>query len=308
MIIKPATGRVDDIKTLEAILARSDLSGQQRKAIGVELKKVRAGVKGETDAAYQIDFHLRDTKNWMVLHDLRIEVGADVAQIDHVVVNRFMQVFVCETKNFGEGLACNDHGEWVGFYKSRPFGISSPLKQNERHLTVLKRLFKTKHDWHPRRFGLQIAPDMHSFILVSNGARIGRPKKVSIKGMDSVVKVESFMEKVDTTSEKLNPFLAMGGIVGSNTLQTFAEGLAEEHVPITWNWAGKFGLDAVSHQEADHASVEVPAAAHSPETQAEAAAHCDSCGAGVDKKVAWFCRRYKSRFEGKVLCRDCQST
>lgn len=308
MIIKPATGRPNDIIALESILSRQDLTGQQRRAVETELKKVRSGVKGEADASYQIDFHLRDTKNWMVLHDLRLDLGDDVAQIDHLVINRFLQIFACETKNFGEGLACNDRGEWVGFYRSRPFGIASPIKQNERHITVLKRFFKTPHDWHPRRLGMQIAVDMHSFVLVSNGARIGRPKKAEVEGMDTVVKIESFMKSVHEASDKLNGLLAMGGLVGAKTLQSFAEGLASAHSPITWDWDARFGLNHIASQGPVGSAPAAPAQQDTGEENSSAAGRCEACGVGVDEKVQWFCRRYKSRFGGKILCRECQST
>lgn len=33
---------------------------------------------------------------------------------------------------------------------------------------------------------------------------------------------------------------------------------------------------------------------------------CQSCSAEVDSKVVFFCRMNKKKFDGKVLCRDCQ--
>lgn len=36
-------------------------------------------------------------------------------------------------------------------------------------------------------------------------------------------------------------------------------------------------------------------------------ARCASCGSGVDKKVAAFCRFSSKRFEGRILCRSCQA-
>ena len=49
---------------------------RQRKAIQDEIWAIRLGVKAESDAAYQLDFDLRDNKSWAVIHDLRIEVEA----------------------------------------------------------------------------------------------------------------------------------------------------------------------------------------------------------------------------------------
>ena len=33
---------------------------------------------------------------------------------------------------------------------------------------------------------------------------------------------------------------------------------------------------------------------------------CEKCGVAVDGKVVFFCRMNKAKFEGKILCRDCQ--
>jgi hypothetical protein len=33
---------------------------------------------------------------------------------------------------------------------------------------------------------------------------------------------------------------------------------------------------------------------------------CEKCGVAVDRKVVFFCRMNREKFEGKILCRDCQ--
>ena len=47
-----------------------------------EMKTIRAGVSGEKDSAYYIDFYFRNSKNWAVIHDLRLEHRGQVVQID----------------------------------------------------------------------------------------------------------------------------------------------------------------------------------------------------------------------------------
>ena len=312
MIIKPATGRSEDVEALQEILSRKDLTGQQRKAVEVELKKVRAGVKGELEAAHHIDDQYRAADNFAVIHDLRIEHEGEVAQIDHLVINLGLQIFVCETKNFSSGLACNEHGEWVGFRNGKPYGISSPILQNERHIRTLRRLLESKPDWLKTGFR---DPFFEGFVLVANGARIGRPENGSaVDGLDRVVKIERFTKEV--RKAMLGPVLGLkmvkliAGMVSEETLRAFAEGLVSEHRPIRFDYEAKFGLrptDDVPQPESrqDATSEEKPAES-SQEDSPEIVASCESCGAGVDKKVRWFCRRYKNRFNGKILCRNCQ--
>ena len=61
-------------------------------------------MKGEAEAAYEMEFHYGASKNWMVLHDLRLECEGRVAQIDHLLLNRFLEIYVCESKRFSEGV------------------------------------------------------------------------------------------------------------------------------------------------------------------------------------------------------------
>ena len=104
MLLKTADDKSGDIDALEALLGRPDLDARQRRAIQDEIWSIRLGAKAETDAAYQLDFDLRDNKNWAVIHDLRIELEGQVAQIDHLVISRMLEVFVCESKSYTGGV------------------------------------------------------------------------------------------------------------------------------------------------------------------------------------------------------------
>ena len=63
MLLKTADDRSGDINALESLLGRRDLDARQRRAIQDEIWSIRLGVKAETDAAYQLDFDLRDNKS-----------------------------------------------------------------------------------------------------------------------------------------------------------------------------------------------------------------------------------------------------
>ena len=102
-------------------------------------------MSGERDAAYAIEFHYGANKNRMTIHDLRIELDGRVAQIDHLIINRLLDIWVCESKHFSEGVAVDEHGEWVAFYDHRPYGIPSPVEQNRRHIAVLGRCVREGH-------------------------------------------------------------------------------------------------------------------------------------------------------------------
>src|SRR5437773_2787611 len=115
MLIKVADDKQPQIDALNGLLGRPDVDSSARKLIEQEIRFIRAGAKGERDAAYEIDFHYRDRDSYMVVHDLPLEFGGRVAQIDHLLINRVLDVWVCETKAFSEGVKINEYGEWFRY-------------------------------------------------------------------------------------------------------------------------------------------------------------------------------------------------
>ena len=126
MIIKQSEHRDADITELNTLLATAHIGTAVKNKIEREIRNIRSGMAGEKEAAYNIDFHYADSKNWMVIHDLRLEHQGQSAQIDHLLINRFMEIYVCESKRFGEGIAINEHGEFSAYYQGKPHGRRYP--------------------------------------------------------------------------------------------------------------------------------------------------------------------------------------
>lgn len=174
MLIKSADDKSPQIAALEFLLTQP--LGPLVKKVEEELRILRAGIKVEQDAAYLIDFDFKDSLNSVVLHDLRFEINGRVAQIDHLLIHRTLNVFVLETKAFHAGLIITEQGEFLRWndWKKTFEGMASPLAQNERHITVLKSVFEQIEM--PTRLGIRLSPTFHSIILVEPSARIDRPK------------------------------------------------------------------------------------------------------------------------------------
>ena len=132
--IKGADGREADLAALRGQLARPDVDAATRVRIEREIRTIGAGVKGERDAAYEIEFHFGRLEKRATIHDLRLQVDGRVAQIDHLIIDRFLTIWVCESKHFAEGVTVNDHGEWSRYVGGRPVGMASPVEQNRRHI------------------------------------------------------------------------------------------------------------------------------------------------------------------------------
>ena len=324
MIIKEADEKKSQIVTLEALAARLDASSDVRRRIEQEIRNIRSGIKGEEEAAYEINFHFGATKNYAVIHDLRIEVEGRVAQIDHLLIGRFLDIWVCETKSFCEGIAINEQGECSQFYNNKPSGMPSPFEQNKKHIMVLGALFKTGMVQLPTRLGFAIKPNMTSVVLVSKNARISRPK-TKIAGMESIIKSDQFRSMIDRATDGDNNPLTMAKLIGADTLENFARAIATEHKPIAFNWAGKFGLpeippgfraSRVATAQAMPPPLPTPVVASILSEEMGSVTNevsrpkrkliCATCSQSVELKVARFCWFNKARFGENIYCRECQ--
>lgn len=114
MLIKSADDKSSRLKLLED-LKQQPLNKQQREWLEKELWALRTGVQGEKDAAYYINAEYRDSEYYAILHDLRIEVDGETAQIDHLLIGHYF-AFLLETKNFNGNISINERGEFTVEY------------------------------------------------------------------------------------------------------------------------------------------------------------------------------------------------
>ena len=229
MLIKNTDDHTEELAQLER-LAKSGV-GQGSKYAAKDLAIRKAGIKGEAESAYLIDFHYAASVNWAVIHDLRLELNGRTAQIDHLLINRWMECYVLESKHFNSGIKITEDGEFMRWndYKHTYEGMPSPLLQNERHITVLHDLMNTLEL--PRRLGLRIAFEFHSFVLVSSAARIDRPKKFDTR---RVIKGDQIKESISRDLDKIGLLKTAAKVVSSDTVNDVAQQLAKLHKPVRW--------------------------------------------------------------------------
>jgi hypothetical protein len=301
MQIKAADGRHQDVIELERLLDRPDVPQATRKRIEVEIRNIQAGERAEQDAAYHIELYFGRSQNWATIHDLRIEVDGLTAQIDHLLLDRTAEVWVCESKSFAEGVSINEHGEWSRWWHGKQAGMASPIEQNRRHIHLLQRVFDQGLAPLPRRLGLvPMKPRFRSLVLVSNDARITRPKR-KVDGIDEVIKAEQLKTRVFEQADKASA-LDIARVMGKEGLEQFARGLAALHRPSHVDWAARFGVPASPPPAAP--SVVAPPSA--PETRrpwlVKYDGPCSSCGRLLTKgtPAVW------DNAKRKMFCLDCR--
>ncbi len=240
MIIKNADDKSSLVQQLEDLLTIA--TSEQKIKITQELRNVRAGIKGEQEAAYLIDFDLGKSQNTLVIHDLRLEIGGRVAQIDHLLINRTLNVFVLETKHFHAGLKITEDGEFMSWnaFKKCFEGMSSPFAQNERHIAVLNDAF-ARIDM-PSKVGLHLSPVCHSYVLVSSKARIDRPKKFDTSHIIKSDMLSATLERFFDKAGVLEVVGSLARCLSADTLEKVGQTLLRMHRPASFDYAAKFGI------------------------------------------------------------------
>jgi len=286
LIIKDRDSREKDIRELAELLSLKFLNPKQRFLIERELHAIRKGNSGEEDAAYYINFYYANSKNWAVIHDLRIEYKGRSAQIDHILINRCFDIYVLESKNYRYGVRITEQGEFEAIYGKYYIGIPSPIEQNRRHIKLLEELMEGENLF-SKRLGLKIKPRFFNYVLISPKSVIRRPKNRKYS-FPNVIKADQLATVIERNAEEISNFDAIlcGMKLSSfSRVEDFARKLVTYHKPLKVNWKKKFGIENTDKQRRYF---------------------CYRCGKETSEKVARFCWRNPKRFGRKVYCLSCQ--
>ena len=320
MIIKHADDKAKRLNLLAELTQSDRLDARQRQWASDELLRLQRGNQGERDAAFYIDSVYKDSKNHAVLHDLRIEVDGDVAQIDHLVINRTNYVFLFETKCFNGNLKINEHGEFTMNYAGgKQYGIPSPLEQSRRHERILAKLLDTLEIT-----GRTTKPTFVHAVLLHPKAIITRPAAKAFN-TDNVIKADAigtWREKwIDKDMDVTAVFNAFLNIRSQDTVREWGDKLARQHRPTDLLALPEF----IRPREAKVPRAKTPAPAANPAPTAapvtpskqDATAGpdealkrkliCVTCGDKVTFPEGKFCWANEKRFGGFQYCREHQA-
>ena len=241
MLLKRTDNKNRQIAELKRLL--SGATGDRRIRIEQELRILRAGIKGEQEAAYLIDFKRKDSKHCIVIHDLRLEIDGRVAQIDHLVMNQVLYCYVLETKHFSSGFKITEEGEFLRWndYRKCYEGMPSPLAQNERHLAVLKKAFERIEM--PTRLGISLPVTFFPLVLVSPNARIDRPKRFDASTIIKADMLDAYISKKVDKAGVLEVIGGLSKVVSIETLEGIGRKLVRMHKSATFDYAARFGCE-----------------------------------------------------------------
>lgn len=318
MILKSADDKAKRLALLQEMQRSSLLDARQKQWLREELSRLRKGIQGEKDSAHYLDAYFKDGKNHVVLHDLRFVVDGEVAQIDHMAINRGFGIYLFETKNYSGSLCINEQGEFTAEYEDGSYGVPSPIEQSKRHERILRKVLA--------QLGIESrvgsAHECHHVVLLHPKAIIKRPPQASFD-TTNVIKADQFptwhAKFVDKTLGFGKVLVGIANLRSMETLQEWGEKLARQHRP-----ANLLDLPDFMRPKEDaalKATARPVAAAPSATVAKETATSigepakeptgkrlvCAHCSAKISYPEGKFCWNNATRFGGLQYCREHQA-
>lgn len=318
MLIKSPDDYSKRLRLLEELRKSDRLDPRQREWLRSEYDRLKPGIAGERDAAHYLDLSISHGQNHAVLHDLRLEADGLVAQIDHLIFNRFLMFFLLETKTYSGSLHINEHGEFtVEYANERRYGIPSPLEQSRRHETVLRKILEQLGI--VGRVGTK--PSFVHVVMVHPKAVIERPPADKFD-TSMVIKADQFrtwqIKYIDAMGAR-SVLAATVNMHGRDTLKEWGELLKSAHRPTNPLALPEFMKPkqppkehiapptvAIPVQETPMESDATPPSSAS--TNGPHRPVCATCGKPLTPRVVKFCQDKAAWFAGKLYCYDHQAT
>lgn len=324
MILKSADDKSKRLALLEDLQRSPLLDFSQKKWLKEELMRQKKGIQGERDSAHYLDSYFKGGANHVVLHDVRFVLDGDVAQIDHLVINRAFGIYLVETKNYAGNLVINDHGEFTVQYEDFRFGIPSPIEQSHRHARILARLLERLEITGRTQKEL----DFHHVVMLHPKAVIMRPPTQAFD-TSNVIKADQFPSWHSKYVDKIG----VGGVFnmvlnlrGLDTIKDWGEKLIRQHRPADLLALPDFmqpkpisstpapvSMPAAQIPEVKSSGESVQAQAPASSTNLVTAADpakrliCAHCGAKISFPEGKFCWNNSNRFKGLQYCREHQA-
>ncbi len=305
MLLKSADDKSKRLALLEDLQQSALLDARQKLWLREELVRLRKGIQGERDSAYFLDQHFKDGQNHVVLHDLRFVVDGDVAQIDHLVINRGLGMYLIETKNYAGNVIINEHGEFTVDYGTDRFGVQSPVEQSRRHARILHKLME--------RLGIVGRtggpPECFHVVMFHPKAIITRPKAPGVDA-SHVIKADQFPtwhgQFVDKELGVGKVLRAVVNMRSLDTIKEWGEKLIRQHRPANLLELPDFMKATATAPRAEPAPAPAAGTASAAEQPAKKLI-CLQCNAKISYAEGKFCWNNSLRFAGGQYCREHQA-
>lgn len=227
MLIKTAD---DQSVALAALDRLAQGGGPHAIRAALELRHRHAVIRGTAQAASLIDSDYSRSPDWAVIHDLYLQHGGRHTHIDHLLINRWMDVYVLDSSSFGAGLRITDEGEFrrLDEDSGQLQPIASPIGQIQQ-LDLLRDAIAEIAQ--PALLGMmRVLPSYRSFVLVSPTAWIERSNRFDSSGVITPERLGKLvLQDIDQGNVYLGLIKAAAKTVPCQVIENIARRLAGLH-------------------------------------------------------------------------------
>lgn len=198
-------------------------------------KLSRAGKSAENKMQFYLKREFEDAPDIYVLNGIRVGYENDYAQIDHLIIYKYLMILIESKSVIGE-VRINDFGEWSRLWDSVWIGIPSPIEQAKRQSSFLRKYLESYGPKLPRTLGIPRKYEelpIETLVAISDTAIISRPKNLdNVCKADQIVdKILDILDKYDDEkgffSSSIRPF-----IMNLETIKKISLFLKENHTPL----------------------------------------------------------------------------
>ena len=181
-----------------------------------------AGRKAEEQMAHYFRRFFGQSPEVDALNYLRIDLGGEVAQMDHLVLHPF-GLLIVESKSVAGSVQIKDDGQWIRWFNKQPQGMRSPVTQAQMQLMLLKELLEKTVN----KKGFFARVQMDVMIAISDSGTIQWPASGALPQVC----------KADQVPDKINQKLAerrvqMPVILSAQHRRVIADFLCKVHKPL----------------------------------------------------------------------------
>ncbi|MEE9320441.1 MAG: NERD domain-containing protein [Granulosicoccus sp.] len=225
MILKKRDAEYERVTALEEML-KVDMTSDGRSRIVQAIARLKSDptTRFATDL---IDEYFDRCDDWLILHDLRLEISGQPVQINHLLLNTAMECFCIDSRYIEYGLMITADGLTHRSDGSDKKLVASPISKLARDTRLLSNLLSSS-SFSMRRFFLKRAFTVKGHILTHSALRTSKPG-LADKDNNIVIDRESLFSMIFKEPEYWHKLTTRTEAI--HTIHKFGESLINLHKP-----------------------------------------------------------------------------
>lgn len=183
-----------------------------------------AGRKAEEQMAFYLRRFFAKSDDVDVLNYLRIELGGEVAQMDHLVLHPY-GLLIVESKSVSGSVQIKDDGQWIRWFGKQPSGMRSPITQAKMQAMLLRDLLSDK----VKQKGFFDNVRLDVLVAISDAGTIQWPKSGALP---EVCKADQVHERILGRVDQFRRLRREPDILAPQHRQVIADFLCKAHRPL----------------------------------------------------------------------------